>query len=107
MCWLYNYIFFLCSIPVINLGGDIHLRPAALPENPVKGKGIRGCSDGTITKIFFLVYGKTAAITYNSNNSRATGYVRNLLGFSGFFVVQTFYSQVQKIMQKMTLGDRI
>ena len=29
----------------------------------------------------------SAGIAYHTNNSRATGYVRNLLGFPGFLVV--------------------
>ncbi len=31
---------------------------------------------------------------HNADNSGATERVRNLLGFTGFLVVQTFYSQV-------------
>ena len=77
-----------------NTPGDIHsfgwktdLGSAALPKNAFPGKGIRRRAYGSLAEIFFPVYGKTAGIVYNTNNSGATGYVRNLLGFPGFLVV--------------------
>jgi hypothetical protein len=60
---------------------------AALSEGSLQRESIRSGPHGSLEEIFFPVYGKTARIAYNTNNSRATGYVRNLLGFPGFLVV--------------------
>ena len=78
------------------------LRPATLSEDPIQRKGIGSRSHGPPTEILFPVYGKTAGITHNADNSGAAGSVWNLLGFTGFLVVQTFYSLVYaKVSIKM------
>ena len=75
------------------LVGEIIVQPASLSKNAFQRKGIGGCTYGPPAEIFFPVYGKTAGITYNANNSEATRLVRKLLGFPGFLMVQTFHSQ--------------
>lgn len=79
--------------PFCQFGRDTELRPAPLPKNPGKRKGIGSCPHASPAEIFFPVYGKAAGITYNANNSEATRLVRKLLGFPGFLMVQTFHSQ--------------
>ena len=76
------------------LVGEIIVQPASLSKNAFQRKGIGGCTYGPPAEILFPVYGKIAGITYNANNSEATRLVRKLLGFPGFLMVQTFYSQV-------------
>ena len=49
---------------------------------------------------FFPAYRATAPSTHNTNNSSISGQVRNLLGFTGFLVVQTFHSQVNITIHK-------
>ena len=77
-------ILSVTSMGILTLG---QLRYQRAPSRGTVSEGARW-----YTYVKFFVYGKTAGIMYNSNNSEATGYVRNLLGFSGFLVVQTFYS---------------
>ena len=67
---------------------------AALSENTFKRKSIRSHCHELSEETFFPPFRSKSRITYNANNSRATERVRNLLGFTGFLVVQTFYSQV-------------
>ena len=43
---------------------------------------------------FFPTYVTNARIAYNANNSGTAGRVRNILGFTGLLMIQTFYSQV-------------
>lgn len=53
--------------------GESVIRPAALPKDSIQRKSIRGCPHGSSAEIFFSVYGKTAGITHNTNNSGTTG----------------------------------
>lgn len=65
-------------------------------EKPAPGKFGRGHpikKGRRPTEIFFYVYGTATGITYNTNNSGATGYVRNLPGFPGFLMMRTFIHQ--------------
>ncbi len=54
--------------PFCQFGRDTELRPAPLPKNPGKRKGIGSCPHASPAEIFFPVYGKTAGITQNANN---------------------------------------
>ncbi len=68
--------------------------PAAVTKNTFERKGIGSHCHELSAETFFPPFRKTATgITHNAN-SGATERVRNLLGFTGFLVVQTFYSQV-------------
>ncbi len=69
-------------------------RPAALPKNTFERKGIGSHCHELSAETFFPPFRSKSGITHNANNSEATEQVRNLLGFTGFLVVQTFNSQV-------------
>ncbi len=68
-------------------------RPAALPKNTFERKGIGSHCHELSAETFFPPFRSKSRITHNANNSEATEQVRNLLGFTGFLVVQTFNSQ--------------
>ena len=72
--------------------GEGQFQPDLLPENTFKGKSIRSHCHALSAETFFPPFRSKAGITYNTNNSETSGQVRNLLGFTGFLVVQTFYS---------------
>ena len=57
-------------------------------------KGIGSHCHELSAETFFPPFRSKSRITHNANNSEATERVRNLLEFTGFLVVQTFYSQV-------------
>ena len=76
------------------LYAESQIQPAPLPENAVKGTCVGRHPHALFPETFFPSYGTNARITYNANNSGTAGKVRNLLGFTGFLVMQTFYSQV-------------
>ena len=68
-------------------------RPTALPKNTFKRKGIGSHCHELSAETFFPPFRSKSGITHNANNSEATEQVRNLLGSTGFLVVQTFNSQ--------------
>lgn len=76
------------SVTIVSTCYEAETLPgAASPADAFKRTDVGSCPYASFEEIFFPVYGKTARITNNSNNSGATGYIRNLLGFPGFLEV--------------------
>lgn len=68
-------------------------RSDSLPENPFQRMSVRMHYLGK----HFPLFREKAGIMHNTNSSGAARQVRELLGFTGFLVAQTFYSQVKNI----------
>ncbi len=67
-------------------------------QRTLQKEGIGSHCHELSAETFFPPFRSKSRITHNANNSEATEQVRNLLGFTGFLVVQTFNSQAWKVL---------
>ena len=65
-------------------------RADTLPEDAFQGADVRSRCHALSAETFFPPFRKTARIMHNADNSGTAGWVRNLLGFTGFLSSANF-----------------